>query len=82
MVDHAALFENELEDVADRFVRATNICLHNRLADFFDQTRFGQLRRVVDLQRLAARRDHFVNHARRGRDDVHVVLAPESFFLF
>ncbi len=62
-----------------RLVRAKNVGAHDRLADFLDHARIGQVRRVIDQHDLAARRQHFVDHARGGRDDIHVVLAPEPF---
>ena len=37
----------------------------------------GQLRRAVDLVHHAVGRRHAVEHARRGRDQVHVELALE-----
>ena len=42
-----------------------------------DVARLGQLRRAVDLHDLAVGRRHAVQHARRGRDQVHVELALE-----
>ena len=51
--------------------------LHDRLADFLDDARVGQVRRIVDLHDFAARRQHLVNDARIRGDDVHVVLAAE-----
>ena len=38
----------------------------------------GQLGRAVDLAHLAVGRRHPVEHARRGRDQVHVELALET----
>ena len=34
---------------------------------------------IIDQQFLSACGQHFINHAWTGRDDVHVVLAPEPF---
>ena len=38
---------------------------------------FGQLRRVVDLEHLPVGRRHAIQHARRGRHEIHVELALE-----
>ena len=69
-----ALFQNELEDVANILVRTKHVSLYNRLPNFPDQTRIRQMRRVIDQQRLAPRGFDFVNDARTRRDDVHVVF--------
>ena len=37
------------------------------------------MRGVIDEHDFSARRHHFVNDARRRRDDIHVVFAPEPF---
>ena len=42
-----------------------------------DPAGIGQLRRAVDLLHHAVGRGHAVEHARRGRDQVHVELALE-----
>ena len=77
VIHRAALLHDELQHVADVLVRAKDEGLHDRLADFLDDARVGQMRRVIDLQDFAVRRQDFVNDAGRRRDDVHVVLAPE-----
>src|SRR5213078_1227970 len=77
VVHEPALFQDELKDVAKVFVRAKNVSLDDRLADFVDDARVGQMGRVIDEENLAAGGEDFVNHAGRRRDDVHVVFAPE-----
>ena len=77
VVHRAALFHDELHDVADVFVRANDEGLDDRLADFVDDARVGQMRGIIDQQDFAARGQDFVNDAGIGGDDVHVVLAPE-----
>src|SRR5205807_8673107 len=52
---------------------------HDRLANFIDDARVGQMRGVIDEERFATGSDDFINDARRGGDDIHVVLAPEPF---
>src|SRR6478672_6602605 len=79
VVHQTALFQDELEDVADVFVRAKNVGFHDRLADFIDDARVGQMRRVIDQESFAARGQNFVDHAWGSRDDIHVVLAPKPF---
>ena len=69
-----ALFQNELEDVANILVRTKHVSLYNRLSNFPDQTRIGQMRRVIDRHRLAPGGFDFVNDARTRRDNVHVVF--------
>ena len=39
--------------------------------------RFRQINRVIDVDRLPVRGNHFVNYARIGGDDVHVELTPK-----
>ncbi len=77
VIHRAALFHDELEDVADALVRAKHVGAHDRLADFLNDARVGQVRRIIHRHGLAPRGQDFVNDAGRRRDDVHVVLAPE-----
>src|SRR5438094_10334448 len=78
MVHLPAFFEDELEDVPDVLIWTKDVGFHDRLPNFFDQARIGQVRRVIDENNLAPGRFDFVNDARAGRDDVHVVFAPQS----
>jgi len=64
-----------VEDVPDVLIWAKDVGFHDRLPNFLDQTWIGQVRRVIDENGLAAGRFDFVNDARAGRDDVHVVFA-------
>src|SRR6266566_4002928 len=75
----AAFLENQLQDVADVFVRAKHVCLYNRFPNFLDHARIGQVRWVVDQQFFAARSQHFIDDTWARGDDVHVVFAPEPF---
>ena len=77
MIHLPALFQNQLQDVADVFVRAKHICFHDRLANFFDLARVWQMCRIIDQERFTARPHHFINHARTRGDDVHVVFAAQ-----
>src|SRR5438067_487929 len=79
VVHDSALFQNQLQDVADVFVRAKDVRFHDWLADFIDDARVRQVRGIIDEKRFAAGGENLVDHARRGRDDIHVVLAPEPF---
>ena len=56
-----------------------NVGVHDRFADFFDHARIGQVRGIINLNDFAACRQDFVDHARGGRDDIHVVFASEPF---
>ena len=64
VIHRPAFLQDELEDVADGFVRAKNVGAHDRLADFLDHARVGQVRRVIDQHGFAARGQDFVNDAR------------------
>jgi len=75
----AAFFQNQLQDVADVFVRAEHVCLYNRLTNFLDHARVRQVSRVIDRQFFSARGDHLINDTWTRGDDVHTVLAPEPF---
>src|SRR5690348_14465348 len=79
MIEAAALFQNELEDIADMFVRAKDVSFYYRFADLLNQARVGEMRRVIDQHCLATGSEDFVDDARRGRNDIHVVLAPQPF---
>ena len=61
VIHRAAFLQNQLQHVADVFVRAKHVGLHHRLANFLDHARVGQVRRVIDQQRFAARRQDLVN---------------------
>ena len=50
----------------------------DRLLDHLDEAGVGQLRRAVDLLHDVVGRRHPVEHARRRRHQVHVVLALEA----
>ncbi len=56
-----------------------HVGFHDRLANFVDHARVGQVRRIIDQHRFAAGREDFINDARRRGDDIHVVFAPEPF---
>src|SRR5205807_109000 len=73
VVHQTALLQDKPEDVADVFIRAKHVGFHDRLADFLDHARVGQMRGVIDQDRFAAGRENFVDDARRRGDDVHVV---------
>src|SRR5206468_9429939 len=75
----AAFLENQLQGVADVFIRTKHVCLYNRFPNFLDHARIGQVRGVIDQQFFAARGQHFINDTWASGDDVHVVFAPEPF---
>ena len=70
----AAFFQNQLQDVANILVRTKHVSFYNRLANFSDQARIRQMRRVIDQHRFTPCSFDFVNDARTRRDDVHVVF--------
>ena len=73
---HAALVLAELQDAAHVLGRRQHHRRDDRLFDLRDVL-FGQLRRAVDLEHLPVGRRHPVEHARRGRHEIHVELALE-----
>src|SRR5262249_13171163 len=79
VIHHTALLVDRLKDAAKYLVRAKDISLHNWLADFFDHARIREVRRIVNEQSLTPRRHDLIDHTWGSGDDIHVVLAPESF---
>ena len=59
VVHRSALFQNQLQQVADVFIWTKHVRFYNRLADFFDLARIRQMRGIVDQKRfgLAKKRD-------------------------
>ena len=74
---HAALVLAELQDAADELGRRQDRRGDHRLFDLRDVPGVRQLGRAVDLRHLAVGRRHPIQHARRGRHQVHVELALE-----
>ena len=74
---HAALVLAQLQDRADEFGGRQDRRGDHRLFDLGDVTGLGQLRRAVDLDHFAVGLGDAIQHARRGRDQVHVELALE-----
>src|SRR5207237_5013614 len=66
------------EDVPDVLVRTKDVGFHDRLPNFLDQTWIRRVRGVIDENSLTPGSFDFVNDARAGRDDVHVVFATQS----
>ena len=75
----AAFLQNQLQNVADIFVRAEHVRLYNRLTNFLDHGRIRQVSGIVDQQFFSACGDHLIDDAWTRGDDVHVILAPEPF---
>ena len=75
----AAFLQNQLQDVADIFIRAKNVSLYNRFTNFLEQARIRQVSGVINQQFFSARGDHLVDNAWASGDDVHVILPPEPF---
>ena len=76
---HAALLVTQSHDIADVFLRHEDGRGNNRLEDGFDTADFGQFGRVFDFDFFAALQHDFVNHRRRGGNQVHVELALQAF---
>ena len=74
----AALFLAQGDDVADVIRRREDVGEDDRLADFLDLVDRRQLGRVVQRQHGAVGLQHFVDHGRRGGDQVEVVLALQA----
>src|SRR4030095_1936772 len=66
-----ALLQNQLQDVADIFIRAKHVRLYNRLTNFLDHARIRQVSGVIDQQSFSARDNHFIDDAWTRGDDVH-----------
>ena len=77
--NHAALVHHDLHDVADVLVGDHDEALYNGFADLLDDAHIGEVGGIVDHENLAVGLHHLVHHARVGRDDIHVILAAESF---
>ena len=75
MLLHTALFIAELHNRADVVVWHEDVCRNYRLTKLRNLVDRWQLRGVVDIERFAVRQQHFVDHGRRGRDQVEVVLS-------
>src|SRR5438309_15831 len=75
----AAFLQNQLQDVADIFIWAEYVRLYNRLTNFLDRCRIRQVSGIIDQQCFSLRSQHFIDDAWTRGDDVHVILAPESF---
>src|SRR4051812_13697409 len=76
---YSAALLTQLHDRADVFLRQVHGRGDDRLLDRFVLALIGDLRRVVELDDLAAVHLHAIAHARRRRDEVQVELALESF---
>ena len=51
----AALLQNQLQDVADVFIRTQHVGLYDRFPNFPDHARIGQVRGVIDQQFFSTR---------------------------
>ena len=76
---NAALLVTQSHDVADIFLRHKNGCSDNRLKNGFDGADFRQFGRVFNFDFLAVFQHDFINHRRRGGNQVHVKLAFQTF---
>ena len=76
---NAALLVTQSHDVADVFLRHEDSRGNNRLENGFDAADVGQFGRVFDFDFFAALQHNFVNHRRRGSNQIHVELALQAF---
>ena len=76
---HAALLVTQSHDVADILLRHKNGRSNNRLKNGFDAADVGQFGRIFDFDFFAAFQHDFVNHRRRGGNQIHVKLALQAF---
>ena len=74
----AALFHDELHDVADVVAGNHDKDAHDGFFDLFDDLGFGEVGRVVDDEFFAVGFGDLVDHGGISRDDVHVELAAEA----
>ena len=78
VLQHAALVDAELDDVAEEFGLRDDLRQDVGLLDPGDLRHLGQSRGVVHLQHLVLRGGDAVRNVRHGRDDVHVELTVEA----
>ena len=73
-----AFVHHDLHDVADILVWNHDEALHDRFADFFNDTHVGKIGGVVDHEGFSVGLHHLIDDARIGRDDIHVVFTAEA----
>ena len=76
---HAALLIGQRHDGADVVLRHVQMHRDDRLANFIDAACIGNFRRVFDHHDFAVGLEHFIHHARGGRDQVLVEFAFQPF---
>ena len=76
---HAALLVTQSHDIADVFLRHEDGRGDNRLENGFDAADVRQFGRVFNFDFFAALQHDFVNHRRRGGNQIHVELALQAF---
>ncbi len=74
----SALVFDQLQDAADVLFVGQDLRRDDRLFDLLDLARVGPARGIVDLEDRAVGQRDLVAHARRGGDEVEVVLALQA----
>ena len=77
VLDFAAFLHDQLHHVPYVFIRAHDETFHHWLANFLDHARVRQKGGVIDIDGFAICFYHVIDHARIGRDNIHVELATE-----
>ena len=75
---HAAFFHAQLQHRPHEFLRHEDARMNDRFADFVDLAQAGQRLRIADGLQIAAGGEHFVDHRRRGGDQVQPVFALQT----
>ena len=69
---------SELHEVADVFVRANDVDLHDRFTDIEDDRSIGQIGGIMNLDRGAIREVNHVRHRWRRLHDRHAAFALKA----
>jgi hypothetical protein len=75
---HAPLLHAQADHRTHVFLRHQDAAANDRLTQFLDLVDLGQRARVVDFDHLAGRGDEFVDHGRRGGDQIELILALQA----
>ena len=77
MFNDATLFRNEIHHVADVFIRAHDVGAHDGFLNRGNQSDIWHVGWIIQLEFCAIGLHDTVNDIWIGRDDIHVVLAPQ-----
>ena len=78
-LDAALFFEKRREFRREKRRSVKIVAVDKRFFDFRDSARFGHFRRRIDFRDFAVGRRHAVTHAGRGRDQIEIEFALQTF---